>query len=50
MELPLNKTKGMVKQALGNQVWLDPAKYGITYTIRGRNRRWKEMLCLRTEI
>jgi outer membrane lipoprotein-sorting protein len=35
MELPAEQTKGMVKQALGNQVWLDPAKYGITYTYKG---------------
>jgi len=35
MELPAEQTKGMVKQALGNQVWLDPAKHGITYTYKG---------------
>lgn len=35
MELPAEQTKGMVKQALGNQVWLDPAKFGITYTYKG---------------
>ncbi|HRD02640.1 MAG TPA: outer membrane lipoprotein-sorting protein [Candidatus Saccharicenans sp.] len=35
IDLPSDQTKGMKKEALGNQAWLEPAKHGITYTYKG---------------
>ncbi len=35
LELTPDQAKGMKREALGNLVWLEPDKYGITYTYRG---------------
>lgn len=36
IELPPDQTQQMMKQAMGNEAYLNPEKYGITYTYKGR--------------
>lgn len=35
IDLPPDQARGMKKEALGNRVWLEPDKYGITYVYKG---------------
>ncbi len=35
LDLTPDQAKGMKREALGNRVWLEPDKYGITYAYRG---------------